>query len=183
MNEQGAEAKSGTVLIPQGTRLDASHIATAGMTGHISILAVRPPSVAVLATGDEIVAISETPAAHQIRNSNSHMLAALVRATGCAVTVLPVARDTKEALRPLLENGLQHDTLIVSGGVSAGKYDLVKPMLLELGVKFYFERVRVNPGSQRRSACFQASRCSDFPAIRAPALSLISYSRGRRWNC
>lgn len=173
VNEQGAEAKSGTVLIPQGTRLDASHIATVGMTGNISILAVRPPSVAVLATGDEIVAISETPAAHQIRNSNSHMLAALVRATGCAVTLLPVARDTKEALRPLLENGLQHDALIVSGGVSAGKYDLVKPMLLELGVKFYFERVRVQPGQPTAFGMLSGKPVFGLPGN--PGSSLITY--------
>ena len=146
INETGAEARGGTVLVPVGRRLDASHIATAAMTGRTTLRVTCAPSVAILATGDEIVAVSEKPAAHQIRNSNSHMLAALVQASGGLCTVLPVARDTKEALRPLLERGLDHDALLVTGGVSAGKYDLVKPALREMGVRFEFERVRVQPG-------------------------------------
>lgn len=146
INERGAEAQSGAVLIPKGTVLDASHIATLAMTGKTSVPVARRPSVAILATGDEIVAISAQPQAHQIRNSNSYMLAALIRASGGEPVILPVARDTREALRPLLKEGLRHDCLIVTGGVSAGKYDLVKPALREFGTEFHFERVRIQPG-------------------------------------
>lgn len=146
INARGAESKAGSVLIPAGTRLDASHIATLAMTGKTSISVAARPSVAILATGDEIVSVDESPAPHQIRNSNSYMLRALVRSSGGEATILPVARDTKEALQGLLERGVQHDLLIVTGGVSAGKYDLVKPVLRELGVQFHFERVRVQPG-------------------------------------
>jgi molybdopterin molybdotransferase len=146
INERGAEARTGSVLIPEGTRVDASHVATLAMTGHNSVQVAARPSVAVLATGDEIVGLDETPAPHQVRNSNSYMLAALVHASGGRATILPIARDTKQALAPLLETGLQHDMLLISGGVSAGKYDLVKPTLRELGIKFHFERVRVQPG-------------------------------------
>jgi len=146
INERGAEAQSGSVLIPEGTRLDASHIATLAMTGHTAVRVSARLAVAILATGDEIVSLDEKPAAHQVRNSNSYMLAALVNAAGGSATVLPIAHDTKEALQPLLDQGLQHDMLVVTGGVSAGKYDLVKPTLRELGVAFQFERVRVQPG-------------------------------------
>ncbi len=146
VNEQGAEAKHGAVLIPAGVKLDASHIATLAMTGHAAVRVETRPRVAILATGDEIVAIEDQPQPHQIRNSNSYMLASLVRATGGEPTILPVARDTRPALRPLLERGLEHDMLIVTGGVSAGKYDLVKPGLRDMGVSFEFERVRVQPG-------------------------------------
>jgi molybdopterin molybdotransferase len=146
LNERGAEARSGSVVIPEGTRLDASHIATLAMTGHTSVRVAMRPEIAILATGDEIVDLEESPAPHQVRNSNAYMLAALVNASGGTATVLPIARDTKEALRPLLERGLQHDMLVVTGGVSAGKYDLVKPTLREVGVEFRFERVRVQPG-------------------------------------
>lgn len=146
INEQGAEARSGTVLIPGGTKLDGSHIATLAMSGHTSVKVFRRPSAAVLATGDEIVEIAEQPAPYQVRNSNSYMLAALINAAGGDATILPIARDTREALRPLLEQGLQHDMLVISGGVSAGKYDLVKPTLREIGAQFRFERVRVQPG-------------------------------------
>jgi molybdopterin molybdotransferase len=146
VNEQGAEAKSGSVLIEAGTRLDTSHIATLAMTGTPAVQVEARPRVAILATGDEIVRIDENPAPHQIRNSNSYMLAALVRSAGAEPTILPVALDVREALRPLLERGLEQDVLIVTGGVSAGKYDLVKPELRALGVRFQFERVRVQPG-------------------------------------
>lgn len=146
VNARGTESKAGSILIPAGTRLDASHIATLAMTGKTSAQVIRQPSVAILATGDEIVSVDETPAPHQIRNSNSYMLSALVRSSGGQATILPVARDTKEALQGLLQRGLQHDLLIVTGGVSAGKYDLVKPVLRDLGVQFHFERVRVQPG-------------------------------------
>jgi molybdopterin molybdotransferase len=146
INKRGAESQAGSSLIPAGTRLDASHIATLAMTGYTSVPVFALPSVAILATGDEIVALDEQPAPHQIRNSNSFMLSALVRSSGGIPEILPVAGDTKQALLPLLQRGLEHDLLLVSGGVSAGKYDLVKPALRELGVDFRFERVRVQPG-------------------------------------
>lgn len=146
INQRGAEAVSGTELIPAGTRLDASHIATLATIGQRSVHVFAKPRVAIVATGDEIVALHEQPAPHQIRNSNSHMLASLVRAAGGEPTVLPVAHDTRDALRPLLQEGLTFDLLVVTGGVSAGKYDLVKPALRELGVTFRFERVRIQPG-------------------------------------
>ncbi len=146
VNARGSEAAQGSILIPRGTRIDASHIATLAMTGHTSVAVYAKPVVAILATGDEIIQVNETPAPHQIRNSNSHMLAALVAATGGVPRILPVARDTKDALRPLLESGLDADMLLISGGVSAGRYDLVKPTLRELGAEFHFERVRIQPG-------------------------------------
>jgi molybdopterin molybdotransferase len=146
INQRGAEAVAGTELIPARTRLDASHIATLATMGKTSVHVYAKPRVAILATGDEIVALNEKPAPHQIRNSNSHMLASLVRASGGEPAILPVARDTRDALRPLLEEGLTYDLLLVTGGVSAGKYDLVKPALQELGVTFRFERVRIQPG-------------------------------------
>ena len=146
INQRGAEAVSGTELIPSRTRLDASHIATLATMGQTSVHVFAKPRVAILATGDEIVDLNEQPAPHQIRNSNSHMLASLVRASGGEPTVLPVARDTRDALRPLLQEGLTFDLLVVTGGVSAGKYDLVKPALRELGITVHFERVRIQPG-------------------------------------
>ncbi|HSU30241.1 MAG TPA: gephyrin-like molybdotransferase Glp [Bryobacteraceae bacterium] len=146
VNRRGAEASINSVLISKGTLLDASHIATLAMAGKAEVPVFRQPSVAILATGDEIVEVSEKPLAHQIRNSNSYMLAALVRASGAKPTVLPVARDTKEALHSLIERGLQYDCLISTGGVSAGKYDLVKPTLSDFGTEFKFERVRIQPG-------------------------------------
>lgn len=146
INERGSEAREGGVLIPRGTRLDAGHVATLAMTGKNAVNVIAKPKVAILATGDEIVAIDESPAPHQVRNSNSFMLAALVEACGGQPDILPIARDRQDLLRPLLRWGIEHDVLVVSGGVSAGRYDLVKPTLRELGAQFRFEGVRIQPG-------------------------------------
>jgi molybdopterin molybdotransferase len=173
INERGAEAQSGSVLIPQGTRVDASHIATLAMTGHTSVQVVRRPSVAILATGDEIVDLHDKPASHQIRNSNSYMLAALVRASGGTPAVLPVARDTRDALRVLLGQGLEHDLLLVTGGVSAGKYDLVKPVMREFGAEFQFERVRIQPGQP--TAFGMVGRKPVFGLPGNPGSTLVTY--------
>lgn len=146
INERGAEAKKDDVLIPSGTRIDAGHVATLVTCGKTRVNVARRPSVAILATGDELVELEQRVAAHQIRNSNSYMLAALVVAAGGMPHILPVARDNVDALRRLLQEGLSHDLLLISGGVSAGRYDLVKPTLKELGAEFHFERVRIQPG-------------------------------------
>ncbi len=173
INDRGAEARHGSILISPGTLLDASHIATLAMTGHTNIAVAPRSSVAILATGDEIVELEQTPAPHQVRNSNSYMLAALVRASCGNPLILPVARDTPEALRPLLEQGLQHDALVTSGGVSAGKYDLVKPALRDLGVKFYFERVRVQPGQPTAFGMFESKPVFGLPGN--PGSTLVTF--------
>ncbi len=173
INERGAEAQVGSVLIPEATELDASHIAAIAMTGHLSVQVAPRPSVAILATGDEIVDLQEKPASHQIRNSNSYMLAALVRASGGRPAMLPVARDTPEALRPLLTEALQHDLVLVTGGVSAGKYDLVKPILRELNAEFYFERVRIQPGQPTAFGTVRKTPVFGLPGN--PGSTLVTY--------
>jgi molybdopterin molybdotransferase len=173
INPRGAEAARGGVLIPAGVKIDASHVATLAMTGNVLVPVVRQPSVAILATGDEIVELEATPDPHQIRNSNSYMLASLVRASGGSPTVLPVARDKEDALLPLLKCGLDHDMLVISGGVSAGKYDLVKPSLRKLGVNFDFERVRVQPGQPTAFGTLSNKPVFGLPGN--PGSSLITF--------
>jgi molybdopterin molybdotransferase len=86
------------------------------------------------------------PAAHQIRNSNSYSLAAQVRRAGGDAVILPVARDEKDGTANLISQGLQSDLLLLSGGVSAGKYDFVEAALAACGAEFYFDRVLIQPG-------------------------------------
>lgn len=170
INERGSEARQGSVLIPKGTRVDAGHMAALAMAGREAVSVHARPRVAILATGDEIVSVHETPAPHQIRNSNSFMLAALVQACGGQPEILPVARDRQDLLRPLLRWGTEHDMLVVSGGVSAGRYDLVKPTLRELGADFRFERVRIQPGGP----CAFAT-CGTTPVFGLPGNPGSSY--------
>jgi molybdopterin molybdotransferase len=102
--------------------------------------------VAILATGDELVPVEAEPAAGQIRNSNAPMLAAMVAAAGGEPWVLPRAADTAEALDAALAQAAQADLLLISGGVSAGKFDLVEPALARIGARFLFTGVKIQPG-------------------------------------
>lgn len=143
---RGSEARAGSVVLRRGTRLDHTGIACLASVGAFAVEVFRQPRVAILCTGDEIVEAGETPGAQQIRNSNLWALAAQVKRAGGVPVPLPVARDTKEQTRVLIERGLAEDLLLLSGGVSAGKYDVVEPVLEDLGATFYFDRVRIQPG-------------------------------------
>ncbi len=142
----GAEAGRGATLLPPGTRIGHSAIAAAASVGRAQLQVYAKPRVAVLATGDEIVGISETPGPTRIRNSNSYSLAAQVAAAGGEPVILPVAPDEPVRLRELVEEGLRCDLLLLSGGVSMGKYDLVEQVLDQLRAEFFFTGAQIQPG-------------------------------------
>ena len=143
---RGEEARQGQVLIDRGTRLDHATIALAASVGASSLPVFRKPRVAVLATGDEIVEIGATPGPAQIRNSNTYSLAAQIEQAGGEAVRLPIAPDEPRRLRALIEEGLACDLLLLTGGVSMGKYDLVEQVLGELKAEFYFTGARIQPG-------------------------------------
>jgi len=142
----GAEAKRGEKLLTPGIRLDHASIAMAASVGRSRLLVYSRPRVAVLSTGDEIVDIDVPPGPTQIRNSNSYSLAAQIRAAGGEPWLLPIAPDRPGRLRELIAEGLEADLLLLTGGVSMGKYDLVEPALEELGAEFFFTGVQIQPG-------------------------------------
>src|SRR5882724_1925498 len=146
INPRGSEARSGDVVIPAGRRLDYSSVALLATIGVTRVPVFRKPHVALLATGDEIVEPAEQPSDFQIRNSNVYSLAAQVARAGGEASILPVAKDESEATRISIERGLDADLLLLSGGVSAGKYDLVEGVVAGLGAEFYFDRVLIQPG-------------------------------------
>ena len=146
VNPQGCEARAGEVLLRSGTLLDYTDIALLAAAGCDPVRVYARPKVAVLATGDEIVPIQEQPADFQIRNSNAYALAAQVARAGGIPEVLAVARDDFDETRGLVDRGLASGLLLLSGGVSAGKYDLVERVLADLGAEFYFDRVLIQPG-------------------------------------
>jgi molybdopterin molybdotransferase len=142
----GCEARQGAVIVQSGTRLDYSHIGWLATIGWSMVQVYAKPTVAILPTGDEIVNVGEAPGASQIRNSNAHALAAQVRRAGGEPVLLPIARDDREHSAELIRQGLAADMLLLSGGVSAGKYDFVEAALSECGAEFYFDRVLIQPG-------------------------------------
>jgi molybdopterin molybdotransferase len=142
----GAEARAGQEILSRGLRLGPAQIAMAAGAGQTKIKVHRRPHVAILATGDELVDLSKTPGPFQIRNSNSYSLAAQVTVAGGEAMRLPVAPDEPRKLATLIHAGLAADLLLISGGVSMGKFDLVEAVLNKLGAEFYFTGALIQPG-------------------------------------
>ena len=146
INPRGCEASAGEIVLRAGVRLDYTGVAALAAFGRDSVKAFRKPSVAILATGDEIVEAGRMPEDFQIRNSNAWSLAAQVTRAGGLPALQPVARDDEAQTRDAIERGLSADLLLLSGGVSAGKYDVVERALAALGAEFFFDRVLIQPG-------------------------------------
>ena len=145
---RGSEARAGQTLLTPGTRLGYAELALAAQVGAAELKCGQKPRVAILSTWDEIVPVDSVPGRFQIRNSNSVSLAAQVRLAGGIPVLLGNAMDREDDLSSKIRRGLQEDLLILSGGVSMGKYDLVEKVLKELETEFYFDSVAIRPGKQ-----------------------------------
>lgn len=143
---RGAQAHKGSALLTPGTLIGAAQIALAASCGATELTVYARPRVAILSTGDELVPIAANPKPGQIRNSSSAMLAAMVAAAGGEPWILPIARDTNKSLDAALARAAAADLLLITGGVSAGKFDLVEPALARRGARFHFTGVRIQPG-------------------------------------
>ena len=142
----GAEARAGATLIQPGTRIGPQHIALAAACGYESLSVYAKPRVAILATGDELVPLDAQPLPHQIRNSNSYSLAAQVSRHGGIPIIRPAVADTLEASEAAIRAALDCDLLLLSGGVSMGKYDFVEQALAAFDAEFFFAGARIQPG-------------------------------------
>jgi molybdopterin molybdotransferase len=142
----GAEARRGDKLLEPGTRLSYAEIAVAASVGRSRLLVYSKPRVAVLSTGDEVVDVDVPPGPNQIRNSNSYSLATQIQAAGGDPILLPIAPDEPIRLHELLAEGLEADLLLIAGGVSMGKYDLVEQSLAEMEAEFFFTGALIQPG-------------------------------------
>ena len=144
----GAEARAGDLLVSTGLRLTAAQIALAAQCGYHQLAVTPKPRVAILSTGDELVPVDATPGPSQIRNSNTPMLSALVSAAGADPIVFPAVPDQAAALDAAIATALCHapDLLIFTGGVSAGRFDLVEDALTRAGARFFFDGVAIQPG-------------------------------------
>jgi molybdopterin molybdotransferase len=143
---QGREMRRGETVLAAGTVLRPQEFGLLATVGRTAVQVVATPRVAVLTTGDEVVEAAVTPGPGQIRNSNGPMLVAQTALAGGTPRYLGIARDRLDSLRPLVAEGLRADVLILSGGVSAGKLDLVPDVLREAGVEAHLHKVEMKPG-------------------------------------
>ena len=140
------ELAEGAVVLEPGHRLGPAEIGLLATVGHTQPSVFSRPKLAVLATGDEIVPPDQRPGPGQIRNSNASTVIALARRAGCDILPLGIARDDETDIVGKIRKGLAADILILSGGVSAGKRDLVPKALADTGVQEVFHKVRFKPG-------------------------------------
>jgi len=143
---RGSEQAAGQTVLSAGTRIGFAEIAAAAQVGAANPVVTHKPRISILSTGDEVVDFASIPGPFQIRNSNSVSLAAQVALTGGEPVVLGDARDSLDDLRAKITAGLEADALILSGGVSMGKYDLVEPVLSEFAAEIVFDAVAIRPG-------------------------------------
>lgn len=146
IRKQGEDRRAGETVVPGGTVLRPAEIAALAAVGRARVSVHRPPRVAVISTGDEVVAVDASPEPHQVRNSNAHALAAHLAVLGLSPRYLGIAGDSAPLLDSMIREGLKQDVLILTGGVSVGAYDLVGAALARGGCEVLFHQVAMRPG-------------------------------------
>ncbi len=192
---RGTSVRAGDVVLKVGMKLNGARIGALAELGRAVVQVHRRPTVAVLTTGDELVPIDETPGPGQIRNSNEAMLCAQIEAAGAVPIPLGIARDNRADLRAKIQEGIQCDMLVLSGGVSAGTLDLVPSELIVAGVREVFHKVELKPGKPvwfgvrecspsggRESPGSSIRRCSEEPGDSRPPLGETVYVFGLPGN-
>jgi molybdopterin molybdotransferase len=144
---RASEIRAGERVLRAGEEVNAARLAVLASFGYARVSVRRRPLVAVLATGTELVPVTDKPGEDQIRDSNTYSLAAYARLAGAEVERLPFAGDDPVLLRREIEEAAaRSDVLVLSGGVSMGRYDFTKGALRALGAEIFFERVSLRPG-------------------------------------
>lgn len=146
VHQQGSDTTAGTVVVAAGTLVSAAVISMAASVGQHQLAVYRLPRIAVVSTGNELVAVHETPQPWQIRRSNVHAIRAMLQAHGADCTLLHLPDDKGAATSGLQQCLATHDAVILSGGVSMGLFDYVPAALQQSGVTQLFHKVLQRPG-------------------------------------
>lgn len=172
IRRRGEELTEGDLIIQKGKVLNGADIGLLASNGIAEVTVVRRPVVAIIATGDEVIDITEELVPGKLRNSNSYALAAQVMRAGGVPKVLGIAKDTREEVARLVREGLKCDLLITTGGVSVGDFDMVKKVLTELGEMLLW-KVAMKPGKPLAFGEIEGKLLFGLPGN--PAASLISF--------
>ncbi len=175
VRRRGEDLRAGEVALAAGTVVGPGEVSALASAGRVMVPVVRRARVAILSTGDELVAPGEPLGPGQICDSNGVAMAAAVRLAGGEPLLLGIARDERPALRALLERGLEADLLVTTAGVSAGDRDLVKEVLEELEVRRLFWKVDIKPG--RPTAFGLRGQTLVFSLPGNPVSSLLTFEQ------
>jgi molybdopterin molybdotransferase len=143
---KGSDRKHGEVILQEGDRIDALAIAVLASVGKTSVRVIRPARVAIITTGAEVVSPDSKLEAAQIRDANGPMLSAMARAATVENAVLEHATDEMDAIVDTVQRFADFDVLVLTGGVSAGRFDFVPDALRQGGAKIVFHKVLQKPG-------------------------------------
>jgi len=146
IHRQAQDASEGDTLLKPGMVISPAEIALLASVGYSEVPVFSFPNAAVVATGNELVDVTDIPAMHQIRRSNTYALEAAMKQMRWDVTHYHVPDDKERLTLSLKKIMLDHDMVILSGGVSKGKFDYVPRVLEEVGIKKIFHQVSQRPG-------------------------------------
>ncbi len=172
---RGEAVAGGTKVFTAGTLLRSQEIGMLATLGKATVKVHRPPTVAVIATGDELVEIDTVPSKASITNSNSYSLEAQLSEAGAVPKLLGIAKDEKESIRALVLKGLQDDAIILSGGVSVGDKDFVKDVISELGGEIKFWKINIKPGKPVAFALLEGTPIFCLPGN--PVSTMVAFER------
>ena len=170
---RGESMKNGEVVLKAGTEITPGVIGVLATVKAAQFAVYRRPSVAILSTGDELEGMHDPVDPNKIPESNTYALMGQVQAIGIEPVLLGIARDEPAELRRYLQEGLQFDVLLVSGGTSVGVHDYVRPTLGALGVQMKFWRVAIKPGHPL--AFGKADKTSVFGLPGNPVSSMVCF--------
>lgn len=167
--------RTNDVVLTAGTEITPGVLGILAMVKAVEVQVQRRPRVAILSSGDELEGLHDAFDANKIPDANGYTLMAQVQALGIQPVLLGIARDDPDDLREKLQQGLQYDVLLVSGGTSVGVHDFVRPTLEQLGVQMHFWRVQMRPGHPAAFGTTISSKVFCLPGN--PVSSMVSFEQ------
>ncbi|MDH4226223.1 MAG: molybdopterin molybdotransferase MoeA [Deltaproteobacteria bacterium] len=146
LRKMGENLKTGDTVLKAGTDIGPAEVGILAMVKKAEVKVHKKPRIAILSTGDELEALTEPFNERKIPDANSYTVLSQLRAAGADPELIGIAKDSPESLREHLKKALTYDGMVVSGGVSVGHHDFVRPTLTELGIDMLFWRVAIRPG-------------------------------------